>query len=277
MATYDIDTTAQLCGVHPITLRTWQRHGLIKPHRTPQGQRLYSDDDLSQIHVILDWVNRGVPLGQIRSRILGETTECLNGWREIQAEILTCLDHFDADKLRRITWRCGREYPPANLVNDVFRPLRRFLASSKHPLMKQQLGLLDGTIIEYSAFILTTSRKKGLPRILLMAMHIRDPLEMWLEAMSLAGEGLRVEVISATIAEPDLSRFNMQHYVIWSDKRLSERQQALFHGWEAEGLPVMLVGHVTQLPVAAVKPQPANVDTALIEKLFYNGVYISNR
>ncbi len=272
MATYDIDTTAQLCGIHPITLRTWQRHGLLKPHRTPQGQRFYNDDDLSRIHVILDWVNRGVPLSQIRSRIQGDTAACPNGWREIQADILTLLDACDANKLRRVVWRCGREYPSANLVNDVLRPLRRFLASSKHPLMKQQLGLLDSTIIEYTAFILTTSRKKGLASVLLLAMHIRDPLEIWLEAMSLAGEGLRVEVISAPIAEPDLSRFKMEHYVIWSDKPLSERQQALFQGWEAKGLPVMLVGNITQLPAAVVKPRQATPDTALIEKLIYNGV-----
>jgi len=272
MATYDIDTTAQLCGIHPITLRTWQRHGLLKPHRPPQGQRFYSDDDLSRIHVILDWVNRGVPLTQIRSRIQGDTAACPNGWREIQAEILTLLDACDANKLRRLVWRCGREYPSANLVNDVLRPLRRFLASSKHPLMKQQLGLLDTTIIEYTAFILTTSRKKGLASVLLLAMHIRDPLEIWLEAMSLAGEGLGVEVISAPVAEPDLSRFKMEHYVIWSDKPLSERQQALFQGWEAKGLPVMLVGNVTQLPAAAVKPRQTMPDSTLIEKLIYNGV-----
>ncbi len=272
MATYDIDTIAQLCGVHPITLRTWQRHGLLKPHRTPQGQRFYSDDDLAQIHVILDWVNRGVPLGQIRSRIHGEMSECPNGWKEIQAEILTLLDYSDTSKLRRVIWRCGREYPSANLVNDVLRPLRRFLASSKHPLMKQQLGLLDSTIIEYTAFILNSSRKKGLASVLMLPMHIRDPLEIWLEAMSLAGEGLRVEVISAAIAEPDLSRFKMEHYVIWSDKPLNERQQALFHGWEAKGLPVMLVGNVTQLPAAVVKRQPATLDKTLIEKLIYNGV-----
>ncbi|MGV8926929.1 MAG: MerR family transcriptional regulator [Ewingella sp.] len=272
MTTYDIDTTAQLCGVHPITLRTWQRHGLLKPHRTPQGQRFYSDDDLARIHVILDWVNRGVPLSQIQSRIQGEAAECPNGWREIQAEILTLLDHCNTNTLRRLIWRCGREYPSANLVNDVLRPLRRFLASSKHPLMKQQLGLLDSTLIEYTAFILGTSRKKGLATVLLVAMHIRDPLDMWLEAMLLAGEGLRIELIAATIAEPDLSRFKMEHYVIWSDRRLNERQQALFQGWEAEGLPVMLVGKVKKLPAAAVQPQPATLNTALIEKLIYNGV-----
>lgn len=272
MATYDIDTIAQLCGIHPITLRTWQRHGLLKPQRTPQGQRRYSEGDLAHIHIILDWVNRGVPLAQIRSRIQGDTAVCPNGWREIQAEILTLLDDCDANKLRRVVWRCGREYPSANLVNDVLRPLRRFLASSKHPLMKQQLGLLDSAIIEYTAFILTTSRKKGLASVLLLAIHIHDPMEIWLEAMSLAGEGLRVEVISAPIAEPDLSRFKMEHYVIWSDEPLSERQQALFQAWEAKGLPVMLVGNVTQLPAAVAKPRRAAVDTALIEKLIYNGV-----
>ncbi|MCC3702805.1 MerR family DNA-binding transcriptional regulator [Rouxiella badensis] len=39
---YSIETTAQLCGVLPITLRTWQRYGLIHPQRDAKGSRWYS-------------------------------------------------------------------------------------------------------------------------------------------------------------------------------------------------------------------------------------------
>lgn len=40
-------------GIHPQTLRTWEREGLLTPSRSPGNTRLYGDRDLRRLEVIL--------------------------------------------------------------------------------------------------------------------------------------------------------------------------------------------------------------------------------
>ncbi len=44
-----ISKAAKKLGVHPNSLRNWERHGLIKPVRLPKGQRRYSMDELNRL------------------------------------------------------------------------------------------------------------------------------------------------------------------------------------------------------------------------------------
>ena len=49
-----ISAVAESYGVHPQTLRLYEREGLLKPSRTDGNTRLYSEDDLRQLEVILN-------------------------------------------------------------------------------------------------------------------------------------------------------------------------------------------------------------------------------
>jgi MerR family transcriptional regulator/heat shock protein HspR len=51
---YMISVVAQNYGIHPQTLRLYEREGLLKPSRTDGNTRLYSDSDLKQLEVILN-------------------------------------------------------------------------------------------------------------------------------------------------------------------------------------------------------------------------------
>ncbi len=53
-AVYIISVAAELAGVHPQTLRTYERKGLIKPARTAGGTRRYSDRDVQRVRLIQD-------------------------------------------------------------------------------------------------------------------------------------------------------------------------------------------------------------------------------
>jgi len=46
---YPIGVVARMFGVHPQTLRLYEKEGLIKPYRTPGGTRLYSQKDVSRL------------------------------------------------------------------------------------------------------------------------------------------------------------------------------------------------------------------------------------
>lgn len=73
-AVYIISVAAELAGVHPQTLRIYERKGLIEPFRTPGGTRRYSDDDLERLGLIQELTAEGVNLEGVR-RILSLQSE----------------------------------------------------------------------------------------------------------------------------------------------------------------------------------------------------------
>jgi len=50
---YMISVVAEMFDVHPQTLRAYEREGLLRPSRTDGNTRLYSDEDLERIELIL--------------------------------------------------------------------------------------------------------------------------------------------------------------------------------------------------------------------------------
>lgn len=68
-ALYVISVAAEIAGVHPQTLRIYERKGLLDPSRTGGGSRRYSDADIAQMQRIMDLTNAGVNLEGVR-RIL---------------------------------------------------------------------------------------------------------------------------------------------------------------------------------------------------------------
>lgn len=53
MESFRIGDVARLTGASISTLRLWEQHGLITPHRTDRGQRLYSPEQLQKAHMIV--------------------------------------------------------------------------------------------------------------------------------------------------------------------------------------------------------------------------------
>lgn len=50
---YSISVVSSLLNVHPQTIRCYERKGLIKPTRTEGNTRLFSDEDLEKMKMIL--------------------------------------------------------------------------------------------------------------------------------------------------------------------------------------------------------------------------------
>jgi MerR family transcriptional regulator/heat shock protein HspR len=57
---------AELAGVHPQTLRIYERKGLVDPARTGGGSRRYSDEDIAQLKRIQDLTNAGLNLAGVK-------------------------------------------------------------------------------------------------------------------------------------------------------------------------------------------------------------------
>src|SRR5918997_3514995 len=65
-AVYVISVAAELAGVHPQTLRIYERKGLVDPARTAGGSRRYSDDDIEQLRRIQELTNDGLNLAGVQ-------------------------------------------------------------------------------------------------------------------------------------------------------------------------------------------------------------------
>ena len=65
-AVYVISVFAELAGVHPQTLRNYERNGLLRPQRTSGGSRRFSEADLAALRRIQDLTNEGVNLEGVK-------------------------------------------------------------------------------------------------------------------------------------------------------------------------------------------------------------------
>jgi MerR family transcriptional regulator, heat shock protein HspR len=110
-ALYIISVAAELAGVHPQTLRIYERKGLIEPSRTEGRSRRYSDRDIALLQRIQELTNEGVSLAGVR-RIL-----------ELEAELEKMRDQVEG--LHEALALAREDLQAA--VRDVHRSYRRDL------------------------------------------------------------------------------------------------------------------------------------------------------
>jgi MerR family transcriptional regulator/heat shock protein HspR len=89
-AVYVISVAAELAGLHPQTLRIYERKGLLDPARTGGGSRRYSDADIAQLRRIQELTSEGLNLAGVQ-RVL-----------ELEAEV-------DALRQRLANERAGQQ------------------------------------------------------------------------------------------------------------------------------------------------------------------------
>ena len=73
-ALYVISVAAELAGVHPQTLRIYERKGLVDPARTRGGSRRYSDEDIALLRRIQELTTEGLNLAGVQ-RVLALEAE----------------------------------------------------------------------------------------------------------------------------------------------------------------------------------------------------------
>lgn len=111
-AVYVISVAAELAGMHPQTLRIYERKGLLEPARTQGGSRRYSEEDIALLQRIQDLTAEGHNLEGVR-RILALEAEI----EDLQAQI---------DRLRD---------QAAQAVEDTHRHYRRDLVPVKQAVV----------------------------------------------------------------------------------------------------------------------------------------------
>jgi len=116
-AGYMISAVAELYKLHPQTLRLYERVGLLKPSRSQGNTRLYTDEDLERLDVILTLArDMGVNLAGI---------EIILNMREKMVEMERQMTEFAnvvQQELARVASLRGEPAPRTAIVRAV--PLR---------------------------------------------------------------------------------------------------------------------------------------------------------
>jgi len=73
-AVFVISVAAELAGMHPQTLRIYERKGLIEPFRTPGGTRRYSQEDIDRLSLIQQLTEEGLNLEGVK-RVMSMQSE----------------------------------------------------------------------------------------------------------------------------------------------------------------------------------------------------------
>ncbi|MEG5265990.1 MerR family transcriptional regulator [Pseudomonas sp. JDS28PS106] len=122
-----IREVARQTGVNAVTLRAWERrYGLIVPHRTAKGHRLYSQEHVQRVMTILTWLNRGVSVSRIKSLIDSEqpeTDSLDDDWSALRNRLQTAIGQLAERKVDDVFNQAMSLYPPRTLCAQLMSPL----------------------------------------------------------------------------------------------------------------------------------------------------------
>lgn len=120
-AVYVISVAAELAGMHPQTLRIYERRGLVNPARTQGGNRRYSDADIETLQRISELAEQGMNLEGIR-RVMELEHENARLRAELE-QARAAVHHAQLDAERRHR----RDLVPLRQAVAVFGERPRFL------------------------------------------------------------------------------------------------------------------------------------------------------
>jgi len=112
-----ISAVAEKYDIHPQTLRLYEREGLLKPSRSEGNTRLYTDDDLERLEVILQLTRElGVNLAGV---------EIILNMREKMSAMQQQIEQFVDQLNRELVHLKPAENQPANTLMRIARNDRR--------------------------------------------------------------------------------------------------------------------------------------------------------
>ncbi len=111
-AVYVISVAAELAGVHPQTLRVYERKGLLQPERTSGNTRRYSIKDIERLRRIQELTQQGVNLAG--AKMVLRLEEQLDRMRRDLTSMASRVQELEADvarEMRRIAQQAGEIVP----------------------------------------------------------------------------------------------------------------------------------------------------------------------
>lgn len=194
---YSIGDVADITGVNPVTLRAWQRrYGLIKPHRTEKGHRLFNAEDIETIKTILSWLDKGVAIRNVKPLLSGENTPISTSPSLPETEqLLDALANLNFDKADQTLSTCLKEYPLATFKKRLFHVIESTLRQPERPHKGLQYTLWRTLITQQLSALTNLQRQHNKKPCWLIRCGQRGHTLAWLTAMELSNKGYRVNML----------------------------------------------------------------------------------
>ncbi len=199
-----IREVARLTGVNAVTLRAWERrYGLIEPHRTEKGHRLYTQTNLEQVRAILTWLSRGVNVGQVKGLLAqapaSQERDCETPFGFLRSQLLDGLRRFDMSDFERLFARIRNRYSSQTLSAELFEPILEQLRQCWHGQFGSQLeevffhGWLRDQVVRWVQDERASSGRQRIVLASLSAEHCEP--ELWLLCASLTAAGFDARLL----------------------------------------------------------------------------------
>lgn len=217
---YPIREVSRLTGVNPVTLRAWERrYGLLSPHRTESGHRLYSMADIERVRAVTAWIDRGVAVSKVATIIdrqvsqarpsaeipaaavvVDDAAASAEPWK---ARLVAAVNAFDIEELDRIHGQLHAAFPLPVVYAEVLLPVwRQYLGQSEPPSVHWQF--LDSFLRE-RAFQRLGYLRRGQPRVLLASLPgPQRELEVLVAAVGIASVDAQVILVPAPASLADV-------------------------------------------------------------------------
>ena len=126
-----IGEVSALTGVNAVTLRAWQRRfGLVIPARTPKGHRLYTSENVQEIHEINAWLAKGVAISKVKPLLMSAAklssemieSQVVDMWGEQIIALNAALFDFNQHKLQQILDDAFGLYPFQLVKEKLLQP-----------------------------------------------------------------------------------------------------------------------------------------------------------
>ncbi|MFO2462355.1 MerR family transcriptional regulator [Pseudomonas sp. 15FMM2] len=268
-----IREVARQTGVNAVTLRAWERrYALIVPQRTPKGHRLFCAEHVQRIHTILTWLNRGVPVSQVKQLL--DNTQAVDDsieseWHSLRQTLLQAIGQLAERRVDDAFNQAMALYPPRTLCEHLLLPLLKDLEQrwqGQFGAQMERVFFHSWLRSKFGARMYHNNRQlNGAPLLLINQSDLPLEPHLWLSAWLASSANCPVEVFDWPLPAGELALavelLQPRAVLLYSSKSINLAMLAkLLAG---VNYPIGIAG-----PVVCIRPAELSVLTHDIPALF---------
>jgi DNA-binding transcriptional MerR regulator len=262
-----IREVARQTGVNAVTLRAWERrYGLIVPHRTPKGHRLFNHEHVQRILSILTWIDRGVAVSKIKPLLdtpqpPGELLE--DDWQRQRHALMLAVTQLAERQVDESVNQAMALYPPSTVCEQLLLPLLSELQlrwQSQFGAQLEKVFLYSWLRSKFGSRIYHNNRQlRGAPLLMINQSDVPQEPQLWLTAWLASSADCPVEVFDGPLPAGELAlaveRLKARGVLLYSSQALNLSQlPRLLGGLDC---PIIIAGPAASIHQARLSASAA--------------------
>ncbi|WP_434672797.1 MerR family transcriptional regulator [Pseudomonas sp. R1-15] len=262
-----IREVARQTGVNAVTLRAWERrYGLIVPHRTPKGHRLFNREHVQRILSILTWIDRGVAVSKIKPLLdtpqpSGEPLE--DDWQRQRHALMLAVTQLAERQVDDSVNQAMALYPPWTVCEQLLLPLLGELQlrwQSQFGAQLEKVFLYSWLRSKFGSRIYHNNRQlRGAPLLMINQSEVPQEPQLWLTAWLASSADCPVEVFDGPLPAGELAlaveRLKARGVLLYSSQALNLSQlPRLLSGLDC---PIIIAGPAASIHQAKLSASAA--------------------